>query len=513
MKGFFGIPKLETITSFFAIKLRNKAVNFGRKAGVILSADKSAGIPAILISKQLALISVSILLLVLWAALSIFCKLNSWLYIGIIITAVTFVMLSVVLTKLVRPTLTKHIRYFLFFWIIFKIILSVIYFDGFFVERDDRSLEIYQYGDSFTHHNAAVKYFELWNDGKLFEISNSISSQVEQWGYEYFLGSIYFITGPLPETGVIINSFLFLLLCLLSYKIFILTGISQKNSEIGLVFLSLSPLLWLLSSLLYKELLLFVIILISFICILKLTKGYGIKWLLCMLIFQIPLLTLRYSYVFAIDILLLIALFYSRQINLRRRIIVIVICGLFLLAFINFTSHFRMYCYKITDFFKFVSSSMKIPSLGGAFMTKGLGRAITIDNFYYVIPAKAIYILMIPFPWFGGNSLVERIDYICSHIDAFLYLSLLTAVVFTFMQRKRIPLTKEQNLAVLAGIGFLIIPLFMYWPSRRYISICVPFLMAYALPIWSQKKIFLKTASVSIVVILVVQLAYWFTKW
>lgn len=166
------------------------------------------------------------------------------------------------------------------------------------------------------------------------------------------------------------------------------------------------------------------------------------------------------------------------------------------------------YKYGILDAPEYTRHVMRSETSGGHFMTAGLGKSLTITNFFYVLPAKAIYILVAPFPWFRGRFFAEQIDYLFSHIDAIYYISLLIGILFTFLKKSRISATKEQKLLLLTGIGFFLIPLFMFFPARRYISICVPFFMAYALPVWLEKRHFTKSIFVAVEIIIVVHLYY-----
>jgi hypothetical protein len=163
----------------------------------------------------------------------------------------------------------------------------------------------------------------------------------------------------------------------------------------------------------------------------------------------------------------------------------------------------------ITDVVDYIKTSLQAKTSGGHFMTQGLGRNISLNNFYYVLPAKAVYILMIPLPWFGGHTIIEQMEYLFSHLDAIYYFSLLAGVGLTFFHRGEVLISKGQKLLLLIGAIFFLIPLFFYFPARRYIVVCVPFFMAYALPVWLKKVNFLKSLIVSVSIILTVQVLYY----
>jgi hypothetical protein len=66
----------------------------------------------------------SIALLLLWIVLERFLQLTEWIYISILITAITFVLLGCLSIDCITPRLPQKIRHFLILWIILKIIFS-----------------------------------------------------------------------------------------------------------------------------------------------------------------------------------------------------------------------------------------------------------------------------------------------------------------------------------------------------------------------------------------------------
>jgi len=465
--------------------------------------------------KRFTLIISSIILLIIWILLSSFFRVIEYTYINIFVTAVTFIVIGILLIEGVTPCLPKRVRHFLILLIILKLFLGLAYFNYTFVSYEENIATIYKYGDSFFHHQIAMGYSQYWLEGNLFKNPNYLSPQVEQWGYDYFLGILYYVTGPLPEIGIIINNFLFLVFCLLSYKLFIIANLSYKDATSGLIILSFAPGLWLWSSYLYKESLLFVVVITSMLGILKMIKEFKLKWLLLLIVLQILLLTLRYSYVFVIIIMFLVALFYIKtvRVDFSKRLAIILLYCLFLFLLIICTSQLNFYKFGILDVLTYINSGLKIETSGGRFMTQGLGKSININNFFYVLPTKALYILVEPFPWFSAHSFVKLVAYVFSHMDAIYYFSLLIAVALAFVNGRKISTTKEQKLLLLIGVSFFVIPLFMFFPTRRYISVCIPFLMAYALPVWLKKQNFFIGMLISIMIVLSIHLFYYLSGW
>lgn len=477
--------------------------------GIVSASEKRIALSA-WIPRRIFFLTSSILLVVLWVILSRILHPTDLLYSNVAVTTIIFILLGAIAVNAVTPRLSKGIKHFLILWIVLKIIFAIVYFDTLFVSRIGNAVTITEYGDSYWHHRVAVNYFEHWSDGKLFTNPTEVTSLVEQWGYDYFLGLLYYITGPLPETGIILNSFLALIFCLLGYRLFILAGLSQKDAQIGLIILSFSPVLWIVSSYLYKDSLLFVVVLACAVEILKILKEFKIPRILVVMILLGLLIPLRYSYIFVMFLMIVLGSIYLKTKSLGKKFFVFVSYCLLLLLFSVLIDRFALLrSGGIIDMVSYIQTSLQVDTSGGYFMTQGLGRNIGVDNFYYVLPAKAVYILMIPFPWFGGQSIVDQAEYLFGHLDAIYYFSLLAAVGLAFLYREKVPISKEQKLLLLVGLLFFLIPLFMFFPARRYVAVCVPFFMVYALPIWLKKNSFSKSILISFGIILTVQVLYY----
>jgi hypothetical protein len=151
---------------------------------------------------------------------------------------------------------------------------------------------------------------------------------------------------------------------------------------------------------------------------------------------------------------------------------------------------------------------MDLTPTGGAFMSSGIGSLHpNINNFWYTLPARAVYLLMIPMPWFGGHSVIERIDYLFSHLDAVYDVTLLMAVFIMFF-RNRLSTSKAQVALLIIGLVYFAMPLFFYFPGRRYITIAFAFFLAYSLPVLLQKRGAIASVSMAAIFIFIVQFAY-----
>lgn len=447
----------------------------------------------------------AIIILMLWIAVSIGIRSNSDLfYIRIGFTSIIFIILSYVAICAAIPEDNYKLRHYLLAWIVVKIIIGLIYFDYFYVQRTGDITTIVEYGDSFTHHYTASDYSAYWLNGKFLTNPLEISSQVEQWGYDYFLAIIYFITGSLPEIAIIINSFFALILCILSYKLFIITLATPKEASTGVIFLSLMPMVWSLSSLIYKDMLLFVVVVLCVIQIFKLMDRIEIPTFLLFILLLLIILVFRYSYVYVMLSCLMLGSMYMSSKSLKGLIILIPFVFISLekindLQLLRFGGLF--------DVGEYIQKSQAIATQGGSFMTGAAGK-ITINNFMYAIPLKSFYLTVIPFPWFNSNSFIEGLDQAIMHFDAIYFLTVIFILYVSIANKNKYPINKERKLLLILGLIFFGIPLFMFFPGRRYISLAVPFLIAFSLPYLHDKKIVLRGIYTSIVIILSSHIAY-----
>ncbi len=416
--------------------------------------------------------------------------------------------------NLCAPELPEKIKWIFIGLLAMKMIGSVAYFDHFFIIREGSNVSIAAYGDSSLHHRAAVEFMGRWAKYGIDLGLNPDNhagyepSYVTSLGYSGLLALIYSNSGIVPEVGIVVNAFLAFVFCLLSYKLFTIAGLSTRTALVGLVVLFFCPGLWLWSALLYKESLLFTVVAACTLAVIKLIAEYSWRSLLLVIVLLVLLLTLRFSSVIPVLALLFLGPFYLRHTFKKSLFVFLVGCGvLFALLIIQVNFNLMNTTVSIMDTVKTV---MEIKPAGGHFMTNGIGSIPpNISNFWYTIPARAVYILMIPMPWFGGNSAVERFDYIVSHIDAVYDITLFMALLIILFQRKYIESTKVQNTLLLIGLMYFVIPLLFFSPSRRYMTIAIPFLLAYALPVLIQKKNAITSVIMAAIFISLVQIAYY----
>ncbi|MBU2623832.1 MAG: hypothetical protein KKD92_16100 [Proteobacteria bacterium] len=417
--------------------------------------------------------------------------------------------------NLCAPELPEKIKWILIGLLAMKMIGSVAYFEHFFIIRESGNVTITAYGDSFLHHRAAVEFLESWaKNGTDLGLNpdNQASyepSLVTSLGYSGLLALIYFVAGIVPEVGIVVNAFLSFIFCLLSYKLFIIAGLSTRTALVGLVILFFCPGLWLWSALLYKDSLLFTIVAACTLAAIKLIDKYSWRSLLLVIVLLVLLLTLRFSFVIPLLALLLFGSFYLSQTTFKKSLFVSLAGGGVLIALLIIQVNFNLMNTTVS-IMDTVKTVIDLKPAGGNFMTNGIGSiSPNISNFWYTLPARAVYILMIPMPWFGGNSGVERFDYIVSHLDAVYDITLFMALLITLFQRKYIESIKIQNTLLVIGLMYFIIPLFFFSPGRRYMTIAMPFLLVYTLPFLIQKKNAITSLIMAAIFISIVQITYY----
>lgn len=459
-----------------------------------------------LIKKKTLSILISSITLIFWIIISLaFRDSKNLLYLKIAFSFTTFLLLSFLAIGAVIPKTQSNLRNYFKIWVTVKLIFGIIYFSSLYINRVGNLTTIVEYGDNFTHHYVAEAYSNFWKYGQFLSNPIEISSNIEQWGYSYFLGIIYYVTGPLPEVAVMINGFLALILCLLCFKLFNYTKASQIEVRTGVVFLSLMPMLWSLSSMIYKDMLLFTIVLLITILTFKLKNKIGVSSLLILFALLIPIFLIRYSYFFV-----MLAFFILGNITLRGKKIrnFLLIVPFMLIALIFVENFSLLNLGGFWDVWEYIKKSQMMDSQGGNFMVQSFGM-INKTNFLIAIPLKSFYLLLIPFPWFQGNTLIVFIDHFFQNIDSLYCLIAVFFVIVTIMNRKIAIINKERKLLLLIAVIFFCIPLFMFYPSRRYITIALPFFIAFSLPLLQNRKMVLYAIFTSIAIIISTHLAYY----
>jgi len=115
-----------------------------------------------------------------------------------------------------------------------------------------------------------------------------------------------------------------------------------------------------------------------------------------------------------------------------------------------------------------------------------------------LIPLRIFYILLIPFPWLGGTFALEQFDFTVWHVDAMLGVSLVSAAIVRAVSYRSIQITEGQGLMLLVGAMYLAMPAFFYWPDRRYLTIAMPILLAFAAPILVDRNRLLQSVALGL---------------
>lgn len=466
-------------------------------------------------TRKLPPIAAIVLMLIAWLWICHILKFSSHYYIITAVTGLAFLVVASLMMDMCAQELTKKIKWVLIALLAVKMIGSVAYFAHFFVIRDGVDVSIAAYGDSHMHHRAAIEFHERWAKYgmELGLDPNSPTgyepSYVTSLGYAGLLALIYAGVGIVPEAGIVVNSFLAFVFCLLAYRLFAFAGLPSRTALVGLAILFFCPALWLWSALLYKESLLFLVIAASSLAAIKLISEFSWKLLLLNIVLLALLLILRFSFVVPLLAMLLFGPFYLSQAPVRKKLIMLLAGGGVLMALLLLQANYNL-INSTTSIMDTVKAVMNLKPSGGSFMTSGIGSIPPdITNFWYTLPARAVYILMIPMPWFGGAAAVERFDYIVSHFDAVYDITLFMALFIMLVQQRHIVATKVLNMLLLIGLMYFLIPLFFFFPSRRYFTIAIPFLLAYALPVLIQRKYAIASAAMAGIFISIVQIAYY----
>lgn len=475
-----------------------------------------------------------IVVLFVWVLVCHFLKVHSHYYIITVVTGLSLLATSFFMVQLSAPELSKKFSILLMGLLAVKMVISVVYFNHFFVARDSLGLSIIKYGDNYLYHNAALEFLEIWPKygmnliGEAHCLPGHMPTSVSNWGYAAFLAVIYWFAGIVPEAGVLFNTFLAFTFCLLSYKLFVVAGLSTRQASSGLVILFFCPGLWLWSSLLYKDSLIFLIVMACMLTLFRMGEKISLIRLSIVVVLLSALLPLRYSYTAPLMTLLVLGPLYLKKRSFRQTSLSILIACFVLMSVFAIQLKLNLMSTCIPPVIALNSPSvvegdiynevggvinsatavMDLTPTGGNFMSSGIGSIHpSITNFWYTLPARAVYILMIPMPWFGGHSVIERTDYLFSHLDAVYDVTLLMAVLIMFF-RNRLSATKEQNVLLIIGMAYFAMPLFFYFPGRRYITIAFAFFLAYSLPVLLQRRGAIASAMMAVIFISVVQFAY-----
>jgi hypothetical protein len=467
----------------------------------------------------------------LWVSLSIK---NTAPYSAIIMfSGIGVIVISAFTTDLIAPEISRKIKIILIVMLALKMVASIGYFNHYFVDRSGNEVHISCYGDSIAHHRGAIEFLKIWEGSERQQTNkSSVPSSVAMWGYSGFLALIYLACGIVPEVGIIFNAFMAYLFCLLCYRIFIVSGMSAERSLLGLIIMLLSPGIWMWSSLLYKDSLLCFVVMACALASIRLVAEFKYSRLLGVFLLLVLLLPLRYAYIAPLIVLLFISSIFLSSRSIRKISFNLLLCiGITMTVLavqveynlINFpetpANEAQSFKSKILSTTSAVISTteyhMSLEPAGGHFMSHGIGSITpNLSNFWYTIPARAVYILMTPMPWFGGNSTHEKFDYVIGHFDSIYNITLLMAfcVILFFVRSAKYKPTGLQIILPIVGLLFFVMPLLLYHPGSRYLSIAIPFILAYTLPALSQKRKVIITVAMSVLFISAVHMAYYISQ-
>jgi len=383
-----------------------------------------------------------------------------------------------------------------------KVLASLIYFNSFFVigEINGDMTVMGNYGDSSLHHQRAVNIaslFSLQIDsllGKLhvclqyegfqgnIQMLNALSGA--QWGYPLFLGVVYLVVGNNPLVGIVANALLMFFTIVVFAKLFIACRLPATQVRVAVWLLLLWPGLWAWSSLLYKDALLYFLVSLTLLFITRIlrspTTGAWAGFLTCVCL----ILPVRYSYVAP----LVVAIIFGRSFipapdgasrgfwhDLSIRILLAAFALIVLDSLFGYLTNYPSILYS-------VKGLLELQPTGGRFMS---GQSSLIPSTFGAIallPLRLIYILLIPFPWFGGTFPLERFDFTVWHTDAIVGVWLVSATAIVGIFYRSFKISRLSVLFLLVGLIYLVIPVFFYWPDRRYTTIAMPILLAFAAP-------------------------------
>jgi len=458
--------------------------------------------------KAIGLSLLFLFVILLWVIFSITFKDSNLDKLIVASTAITVFLLGFIAISFIDLQLSKRLKAIFLLWLLVKIVIGLANY-YILIADDTAYYGITPHGDHHWYHKVGQDLASFWTLETVGQVPDFLYLQIEQIGYPYFLGILYFITGPLPETGILFNSLLAFILCILGYKLFLLSGMETKYARTGLLFLFLFPMLWWTSSGLLKDPLMFVVLTGFVVCILSLIRKFKIKTAILSGLLLFALAPLRFAYFFVAIVATLI-LWISRRGNMVKKLKFLLLFAFLLPILVGILNHMGLYKFDPLDFVSYFFYFYEGERMGGRFMVEGLGQQINLQNFWYAIPVKALYIMAIPFPWFGGDTLVARTEYLISHIDSLYFITVIIACVITYLYRRKILISKERWALFYIGLIIFMLILFHPWPSRRHVGASIPFFLAYCAPILTHKKNLITSIYFSIFVIILVQFFYYF---
>lgn len=392
-----------------------------------------------------------------------------------------------------------YLKKYLKIYFLFKIFFSFIYFYFGFIEKTGVTFQIFEFGDSHTYHEFGNDLKVYWLYGDLFTVPSEFFLKLEQIGFGYIVGLIYYFIGdnPLNVIGVLNLSIVFLFF--LIYKLSTELSYTVNQIDKGIILLSLSPMLFSISSVMYKDIFIAVFFLASLFSINQFfKKGLKLIPIFYSILFILILSSLRISFVWLLICYMLLKLLTnaSNKINntLFKKITIASIIFIFVIYYFFNNSNVAL---------SMINTMQQAEGQGGKFMSGSMGM-INSSNFFYAIPLKIIYVLLIPFPWVQSQE--SKIGY----LEQFLYIFdsvYLITILFYLKYNSGIKMKSVKNYFFLIA-GILLQISFMYFPSRRYLFIIEPILILLLIPILPNFKFIFKKYLFFFFLMLIVNMIY-----
>jgi hypothetical protein len=473
----------------------------------------------------------SILLLVLvWIPLVVWLR---WLAGTLVVLAFCLLMFVLMVREGacgLAPAFTSRQQWMVVALTTAKVLASLTYFNSFFVIGGiDGDMSVMgNYGDSSLYHQRALDIassFSLQIDsllGKLhvcleyegflgnIQMLNARSGA--QWGYPLFLAVLYFVAGNNPLVGIVANALLMFFTVMVFARLFIACHLPATQVRVAVWLLLLWPGLWAWSSLLYKDALLYFLVSLALLFIARIlrspTMGAWAGLLTCLCL----ILPVRYSYVAPLAVAITLGRSFIPAADgaprgfwhdLSIRILLAAFALIILDGLFGFLTNYPSIIFSLKGL-------LAAEPTGGRFMSAQSSIVPSTVGGIALIPLRIIYILLVPFPWFGGTFPLEKFDFTVWHADALMGMWLVSAVAIVGISYRSFKIDRFAVLLLLVGLIYLALPAFFYWPDRRYTTIAMPIVLAFAAPILGDRVKLLQSVAVALSVIATVLLVYEF---
>lgn len=473
----------------------------------------------------------SILLLALaWISLAVWLRGLAGSLVVLVFSLLMFVLMVREGARGLAPVFTSRQQWAVVALAAAKVLASLTYFDSFFVIGGiDGDVSVRgNYGDSSLYHQRALDIASLLSlqiesllgklhvcleyEGLQGNIQMLNARSGAQWGYPLLLGVVYLVAGDNPLVAIVANALLMFFTIVVFAKLFIACHLPATQVRIAVWLLLLWPGLWAWSSLLYKDALLYFLVSLALLYIARILRspalGAWVGFLICLGL----LLPVRYSYVAP----LVVAIIFGRSfipagdgaprgfwLDLSIRIVLAAFVLVVLDGLFGFLTNYPSILYSLKGL-------LEIEPTGGRFMSAQSSIVPTTFGGIALIPLRIIYVLLIPFPWFGGTFPLEKFDFTVWHADALLGMWLISAAAIVGISCRSFKIDRLQVLLLLVGLIYLALPAFFYWPDRRYTTIAMPILLAFAAPILGDRVKLLQSIALALSVVAIVLLVYAF---